>query len=82
MWIVYILRLNNGDFYTGATNDLDQRLIKHAAGKGSKCVRAHLPFKVVYKELVETKSAALKREAQIKKLSHKQKADLIGGEHE
>jgi putative endonuclease len=82
MWIVYILKLSNGAYYTGITNNLDRRLNAHNSGKGSKCVKAKLPAVLVYTEHVLTKSLALKREAKIKKLSHKQKAELVGEKHE
>ncbi len=29
MWYVYILKCNNGTFYTGCTNNLDDRLKRH-----------------------------------------------------
>jgi len=77
MWVVYVLLLSNGSYYTGITNNLEKRLKKHAAGKGSKCVRAHLPLELVWSESVLSKSEALKREAKIKKLSHSQKEILI-----
>jgi putative endonuclease len=78
-WMIYILKLNNGAFYTGITNNIDKRMDQHARGRGSKCVRSHLPFSLVYQELVQTKSAALKREAQIKRLSRVKKEELIEG---
>jgi putative endonuclease len=82
MWVAYILKLSNQAYYTGATNDLAKRLKTHLAGKGSKYVRAHLPFDLVYSEECGSKSSALKREAAIKRLSHKQKEALIGGKNE
>jgi predicted GIY-YIG superfamily endonuclease len=33
MWFVYILKLNNGNYYKGCTNDLDNRITKHQQGK-------------------------------------------------
>lgn len=77
LWIVYILELSNNTLYTGITNDLKARLKKHATGKGSKYVRSHLPFKVVYTECAKNRSEASKREIQIKKLSRKDKIKLI-----
>jgi len=32
MWVVYILKLNNGNYYKGCTNDLDNRLTVHQQG--------------------------------------------------
>lgn len=77
MWIVYILELNNKSLYTGITNDLVARLKKHETGKGSKYVRSHLPFRLVYSEEATDRSQASKRENQIKKLSRAKKLDLI-----
>ncbi len=76
-WFVYILRVNGGSLYTGITNNLEKRLKAHSDGKGSKYVRAHLPFELVYVESVKNKSLALKREIQIKKLTKIQKEEII-----
>lgn len=78
-WKVYILKLSNGAYYTGITNDLEKRMKTHKSGKGSRCVRAHLPFEIVHIEPMPNKSTALKREAAIKKLSHTEKEVLVGG---
>jgi len=45
----------------------------HCLGKGSKYVFAYLPFKLVYKEIFQSKSGALKRERQIKSWSRGEK---------
>lgn len=77
LWTVYILKLSNGSYYTGITNNLERRLKKHISGKGSKYVRAHLPCCVIYEEPAADRSSASKREFKIKKLSRKQKEQLI-----
>lgn len=77
-WIVYILECADKTLYTGITNDLEQRLEKHANGTGAKYTRGRNPFKVVYTEQHETRPDALKREAEIKALSRSQKAALVG----
>lgn len=76
-YYVYILKCSDSSLYTGITNDLDHRLAMHKSGKGSKYVRAHLPFELVYKEEFKTKSEALKREIEIKKMSKLQKLEII-----
>lgn len=76
-WVVYILKLSNGAYYTGITNDLNNRIKVHRKGKGSKYVRAYLPFSVVYTEAADNRSVASKREATIKKLSRLKKKQLI-----
>lgn len=77
MYTVYILSCKGKTLYTGITNDLEHRLEMHRSGKGSKYVRAHLPFKLVYQQKLRTKSAALKREAEIKKWDRLEKQKLI-----
>ncbi len=66
--LVYIQRCRVGSLYTGITNDLPKRLKAHAAGKASKYTRSRLPVKLAYSEPQKFKSAALKREAAIKKV--------------
>ena len=74
---VYILLCMDGSFYTGYTKDLNERTRQHENGKGAKYTKAHRPQKVAYVELFGTRSSAMKRERAIKKLTHKQKQDLI-----
>jgi putative endonuclease len=77
MWYIYILRLSNDALYTGITNSIERRMKVHASKKGSKYVRAHLPFQLIYVEPAENKSAALKRESVIKKMNHNKKLEII-----
>lgn len=74
---VYILRCRNNLLYTGIAKDLRSRLDTHLNGKGSKFVRANLPFELVYKENLPDKSAALKREIEIKSMKKVDKESLI-----
>jgi putative endonuclease len=50
---------------------------QHQSGKGARYTKAHRPQKIAYREQFETRSAAMKREREIKKLSHQQKLALI-----
>ncbi|MDR1616245.1 MAG: GIY-YIG nuclease family protein [Syntrophomonadaceae bacterium] len=72
-----MLKCADGTIYTGYTVDLPHRLERHNAGKASKYTRGRLPVECVYMEALCDKSAALKREKAIKKLSHSQKEFLI-----
>lgn len=74
---VYILECADGTLYTGWTNNLDNRLKVHNEGKGGKYTRSRLPVKVVYTEVYETPSEARSREVKIKRLSRKEKLELI-----
>jgi len=77
-WTVYVLHCRDGSLYTGITNDLPKRLQVHAAGKASKYTRSRLPVRLAYQEVRRSKSAALKREAAIKRLPRRAKLDLVG----
>ena len=76
-WYVYILRCGDGTLYTGITDDVERRLAAHRSGKGAKYTRGRGPLELVHTEELEDKSTALKREAQIKKLSRSQKLALF-----
>ncbi len=77
MYVLYILRCADRSLYTGITNDLERRFAAHRAGKGGRYTRAHKPRAVVYQEPCGTKSAALKRELAVKRLTRAQKLELI-----
>lgn len=74
---MYILECRDGSYYTGYTNHLDRRVQVHTEGRGAKYTRSRLPVKLVYVEEAESKSAGLKREYEIKCLSHEGKKRLI-----
>ena len=78
-YVVYILRCGDGTLYTGITNDLPRRLAAHSSGRGAKYTRGRLPVELVWHEEQPDKSAALRRELQIKALSRAEKLRLIAG---
>ena len=73
----YILKCFDGTLYCGWTNNLTKRLIAHNNGTASKYTRARRPVELVYYEEFETKKEAMSREYHIKKLSRKEKIELI-----
>lgn len=78
-YFVYILRCGDGSLYTGITTNLERRAAVHNSGKGAKYTRSRLPVTPVWWEKVPDKSAALRRELQIKALSRAEKLALIEG---
>jgi predicted GIY-YIG superfamily endonuclease len=76
-WFVYMLRCADGSLYTGYTDDVQRRLSTHQSGKGAKYTRSRLPVELAYWEELPDKSAALRREASIKRLSRERKLKLI-----
>jgi len=75
---VYVLRCGDGSLYTGITNHLARRLAAHRAGTASRYTRARRPVRLVYQERRRTRSAALRREAAIKRLPRAAKLELLG----
>lgn len=73
----YILRCKDGSLYTGWTNDLEKRVAAHNAGTGSKYTRTRRPVELIYYESFSTKSEAMRREVQIKRLTRGEKLRLI-----
>jgi len=77
---VYILLCSDGSFYTGYTQNIDARARLHASGKGARYTRAHKPKKVAHVELFDSRVKAMKREREIKKMTHQQKLNLINSQ--
>ena len=76
---VYMVRCAGGQLYTGWTNDPAARLKAHQSGRGARYTRAHGAVCFAYLEECEDKSAALRREATLKKLTKAQKEALCAG---
>ena len=76
-WFVYILRCKDDTLYTGITDDVARRTAVHNSGKGAKYTRGRGPVEVVYTEECESYSAALKREAAIKRSKREDKLSLL-----
>lgn len=76
-WYVYILLCKNDKFYTGIAKDPQQRFVVHQNKKGAKYTRMNKPIKIIYIEQCLDRSAALKRELEIKKLTKINKIKLI-----
>lgn len=73
----YIVRCADDTLYTGWTNNLEKRIAMHNEKKGAKYTKSRTPVELVYFECFETKEEAMSREFHIKKLSRKEKLDLI-----
>ena len=76
-YYVYIIASRTHILYTGITNNLPKRLRDHNNNVGAKYTKGRSPVKLLFSEMVESRSAALKREAAIKKLSRQAKLLLI-----
>ena len=76
-YFVYIISCADYTLYTGITNDLDSRIAAHNRGKGARYTSGRLPVSLVYRETCESKSIALRREMEIKRMTRAKKLRLI-----
>tara|TARA_R110000868_G_scaffold99515_10_gene273814 strand:- start:205 stop:477 length:273 start_codon:yes stop_codon:yes gene_type:complete len=81
-WHVYIVRTQRGKFYTGISTDVERRFIEHLTGfGGAKALKGDPAEELVYVEQARDRSDASQREYEIKKLSRKQKENLVEAFH-
>ncbi|MFO7694434.1 MAG: GIY-YIG nuclease family protein [Vicinamibacterales bacterium] len=76
-WSVYLLRCADGTFYAGSTTDVEARARAHNDGRGARYTSGRRPVAVVYQETCGSRSAALKREHALKRLTRSGKEALI-----
>ncbi len=74
---VYVLLCEDGSYYTGYAKDVSSRVRQHMRGTGARYTKLHRPKKLVYIEEFDTRREAMKREIEIKKLSHDEKQKLV-----
>ena len=74
---VYIVECADTTLYTGWTTDLERRLKAHNAGRGARYTRERGPVRLVYVEELPDRSAAQRREVEIKRLQRVEKLKLV-----
>ena len=77
---VYVLECADESLYTGYTTDLERRVTEHDAGEGAKYTRGRTPVELVHAESFDSRSAAMRREYEIKELSRAGKERLVEGD--
>jgi putative endonuclease len=75
---VYLLRCADGTLYCGWSTDPQRRLEQHQSGAASRYTRVRRPVELVWSAEFEDRSAALREEARIKRLTRAEKRALIG----
>jgi putative endonuclease len=75
-YFCYLLECADGSFYAGWTTDPTRRERQHNRGTGARYTRFHRPVRLVYVESLPDRSAAMRRELALKRLSHAQKRVL------
>jgi putative endonuclease len=79
MWFVYMVRCADDTLYTGIAKDVARRVGEHNSDNalGANYTRARRPVALVYTQAVESRSAAAKREHEIKQLTRSDKDELL-----
>ena len=78
---VYILRCADGSYYTGHTDNLENRIYQHNTGVFSNCYTfKRRPLELIFSQDFPTREQALASEQQIKGWSRKKKEAMIRGD--
>jgi putative endonuclease len=77
MYFVYVILCRDKSLYTGITTDVARRFEEHKKGKGGHYTCSHKVQKLLYTEKKSNRSAAQKREAEIKNWPREKKMQLI-----
>jgi len=77
---VYILRCADSSYYTGHTDNLEERIAKHQMGEIEGYTSTRRPVKLLFSEEFSTRAEALAVERQIKGWTRRKKEALIRGD--
>ena len=79
MWFIYIVRCADDTLYTGIAKDVARRIVEHNSNNllAALYTRGRRPVVLAYKEAVKTRSAAARREYDIKKMTRVGKQALL-----
>lgn len=79
-FFAYLLRCNDGSYYAGHTDDLDQRIGQHMTGALGGYTAKRLPIVLVWSDSFPTRDDAFAAERMIKGWSRAKKEALIAGD--
>ena len=78
---VYILRCADGSYYTGHTDNLENRIAQHSSGAILNCYTfSRRPLECMFSQKFSTREEALASEQQIKGWGRKKKEAMICGD--
>ena len=78
-WHFYMLRCSDGSLYCGIALDPESRVKVHNAGRGADYTARRRPVRLVRAEAFPSKSAARRREIQVKNWRADKKERLVRG---
>jgi putative endonuclease len=74
---VYLLRCRDDSLYCGWTTDVARRLAAHRSGRGSRYTASRLPVELVLAQPMADRAAARREEVRIKRLTRREKLELV-----
>ncbi len=80
MFWVYILQCADGSYYTGHTDNLDNRIAQHQNGECDGYTATRLPVELAWPQEFVTREEALSAERQIKGWNRKKKEAMMRGD--
>ncbi|HEY6816484.1 MAG TPA: TrmH family RNA methyltransferase [Croceibacterium sp.] len=80
MFWAYILRCSDGSYYTGHTEDLENRFAEHQYGPNPGYTRERRPVELAWAQEFPTREEALSAELQVKRWSRAKKEALIAAD--
>jgi predicted GIY-YIG superfamily endonuclease len=80
LWFVYIIECSDGRFYTGITDNVERRFLRHKNGQGGRFTSRFGAKRLLYREKFSVRRDAIKREAQLKGWTRRKKLALIRGD--
>jgi predicted GIY-YIG superfamily endonuclease len=80
MFFVYILVCEDGSFYVGHTQDVEQRMTRHQDGTAAAYTHKRSPVRLAHVERHPSRESAVARERQIKGWTRDKKEALIRGD--
>ena len=79
MFYIYIIKSREGKFYIGSTDNLEKRLQQHNSKQFKAWTNRFNDWIIVYSESFNSRTEALKRENEIKKMKGGQQFKLLVG---
>jgi predicted GIY-YIG superfamily endonuclease len=77
---VYVLRWSDGSYYTGHTDNLEKRIVKHQAGEFGGYTSTRRPVTLLFSQEFQARDQSLMCEMQIKGWSRKKKEAMMRGD--
>jgi predicted GIY-YIG superfamily endonuclease len=78
----YVLRCSDGTYYTGHTDNPDQRMAQHGRGEGSKYTAKRRPLELIWIADFQTRNEAFELERRLHGWSRAKKEALMRGDFE